>query len=146
MEDLMSRLYRIFLLVVVVGLVFSFGSLYADDTKKEDKAKPEFKTKTVYECPMKKCEVQQEKAGKCPKCGMDLKKKEYAVVYYCPMKKCRYHTNKPGKCTKCGMALKEKLTDKAHLEKHDHKHDHKHEHKDDKKHDHKHDHKDDHKH
>lgn len=142
MEDLMSRLSRIFLLVVALGLVFSFGSLFADETKKEETAKQEFKIKKVYECPMKQCEVQQDKPGKCPKCGMDLKEKEYAVVFYCPMKQCRYHAFEPGKCPKCGMELKEKLTDKAHLEKqehkvgdgHDHKDDSKHEHKDEQKH------------
>jgi YHS domain-containing protein len=30
--------------------------------------------KTVYVCPMKQCNVKTDKPGKCPKCGMDLKK------------------------------------------------------------------------
>ena len=35
--------------------------------------------KVVYVCPMKQCSVKTDKPGKCPKCGMDLKKVvEYA--------------------------------------------------------------------
>jgi YHS domain-containing protein len=30
--------------------------------------------KVVYVCPMKQCNVKTDKPGKCPKCGMDLKK------------------------------------------------------------------------
>jgi YHS domain-containing protein len=30
--------------------------------------------KVYYVCPMKQCNVKSDKPGKCPKCGMDLKK------------------------------------------------------------------------
>lgn len=30
--------------------------------------------KVVYVCPMKQCNVKTDKPGKCPKCGMELKK------------------------------------------------------------------------
>ena len=35
--------------------------------------------KVVYTCPMKQDNVTQDKPGKCPKCGMDLKKVEEKV-------------------------------------------------------------------
>ena len=60
--------------------------------------------KTVYVCPMH-AEVVQDKAGKCPKCGMDLKAKEVKKdVYTCPMHS-EVVQDKPGKCPKCGMNL-----------------------------------------
>lgn len=60
--------------------------------------------KAVYTCPMHP-EIVQDKAGKCPKCGMNLTVKEAKkVAYTCPM-----HTeivqDKAGKCPKCGMNL-----------------------------------------
>jgi len=54
--------------------------------------------KAVYVCPMKQCNVKTDKPGKCPKCGMDLKK----VVEHA-------HAD-----------------DKAHEHDKDHEHDHKH--------------------
>jgi hypothetical protein len=64
----------------------------------------------VYSCPMK-CEGEKtyDKAGQCPKCGMDLTKsdKEPMKMYSCPMH-VDITSDKPGKCTKCGMDLKEK--------------------------------------
>ncbi len=65
---------------------------------------------TVYQCPMK-CEGEKkyDKAGKCPKCGMNLKAKQKAVasIYQCPMK-CEVDKtyDKPGKCAVCNMNLK----------------------------------------
>jgi YHS domain-containing protein len=60
--------------------------------------------KTVYVCPMKQCNVKTDKPGKCPKCGMELKK----VVEHAA--DCEY-----------------KEEHKYELQhKHDHKHEHKH--------------------
>ncbi|MFZ0282416.1 MAG: heavy metal-binding domain-containing protein, partial [Bacteroidales bacterium] len=70
--------------------------------------KKEAAVKTVYTCPMH-AEIVQDKAGKCPKCGMDLIAKEVKKdVYTCPMHS-EVVQDKPGKCPKCGMnlALKE---------------------------------------
>lgn len=64
--------------------------------------------KVSYVCPMKQCNVKSDKPGKCPKCGMDLKK----VV-------------KHSECCK-------------HKEDHKEHKDHKHEHKGDHTHQHKH--------
>ena len=68
----------------------------------------------VYYCPMK-CEGEKtyDKAGKCPKCGMNLKAKAktkpvaaVAAVYQCPMKCEGDKTyNKAGKCPVCKMNL-----------------------------------------
>lgn len=78
-------------------------TLFNDLQQKKDTATK----KTVYTCPMH-AEVIQDKAGKCPKCGMKLDKKVVsAAVYTCPM-----HTevlqDKMGKCPKCGMDLVKK--------------------------------------
>ena len=67
--------------------------------------------KEKYTCPMHP-EVMKGKAGKCPKCGMNLEKKEFYEVYACPMKGCSYTSEKAGKCSGCGMKLKKKLVSK----------------------------------
>jgi RND family efflux transporter MFP subunit len=63
-----------------------------------------------YSCPMHP-EVTSTKPGKCPKCGMDLVKKEAAkateAVYVCPMHP-EVTANKPDTCPKCGMDLVKK--------------------------------------
>ena len=53
----------------------------------------------VYTCPMHP-EVQADKPGRCPKCGMTLEKKQVLVTYTyeCPVKDCEYHNEKPGRC------------------------------------------------
>lgn len=63
----------------------------------------------VYQCPMK-CEGEKtyDKAGKCPKCNMNLKaiSKPVAAVYQCPMKCEGEKTyDKAGKCPVCNMNL-----------------------------------------
>lgn len=63
--------------------------------------------KTVYTCPMHP-EVSMDKPGKCPKCGMNLVKKEVVKEQYtCPMHP-EVLQDKPGKCPKCGMNLVKK--------------------------------------
>ena len=62
----------------------------------------------IYTCPMHP-EVQQERPGACPKCGMALERKiitgiETQTVYTCPMHP-EIVEDKPGNCPKCGMAL-----------------------------------------
>ncbi|MFA5780289.1 MAG: heavy metal-binding domain-containing protein [Elusimicrobiota bacterium] len=66
-------------------------------------AKPEkaavrgtFYSKT-YVCPMHP-EIKSDKPGKCPECGMKLKKKQVLMTYACPEKDCEYRKSKPGKC------------------------------------------------
>lgn len=79
-------------------------------------------TKVVYTCVMHP-EVQQDKPGKCPKCGMTLVQKTITVnapkqqvtaqkmqtktVYTCVMHP-EVQMDGPGKCPKCGMTLVKK--------------------------------------
>jgi hypothetical protein len=72
--------------------------------------------KEKYTCPMHP-EVMKGKPGKCPKCGMNLEKKEFYEVYACPMKDCPYFSEKGGKCLTCGIKLKKKLVSKEEYEK-----------------------------
>ena len=65
----------------------------------------------LYTCQMHP-EVIQDTPGKCPKCKMNLVKKEIAkAVYTCPMHP-EVIQNKPGKCPKCKMNLSKKETAK----------------------------------
>jgi len=63
--------------------------------------------KTIYTCPMHP-EIQQDKPGSCPKCGMALEPMTPPVAtkieYVCPMHP-EVVSDKPGNCPKCGMAL-----------------------------------------
>ena len=72
----------------------------------------------AYQCPMK-CEGDKtyNKAGKCPKCGMDLKAvakpTSVGAVYQCPIKCEGEKTyDKAGKCPKCNMNLAKVETQK----------------------------------
>ncbi|MDO8734069.1 MAG: heavy metal-binding domain-containing protein [Elusimicrobiota bacterium] len=105
---------------IVIGAVVVFGCLLGSSTvfammchgghsegeheekseKKESGKKIETKESfysTLYVCPM--CpDMQYEKPGKCPKCGMKLEKKQVLMTYACPEKDCEYRKAKPGKC------------------------------------------------
>lgn len=60
--------------------------------------------KMVYTCPMH-TEVIQDKAGKCPTCGMNLEHRSVAkTVYTCPMH-AEVTQGKAGKCPQCKMNL-----------------------------------------
>ena len=87
--------------------VFCFTAVNAQSTKTKSKA-PTADT-VVYQCPMK-CEGDKtyDKAGKCPKCNMNLKavSKPVTAIYQCPMKCEGDKTyDKAGKCPKCNMNL-----------------------------------------
>ena len=133
----MKPLFKVLFVLIAFSLVFSFNTgLYAEKSnageKKSDKSVKECTEGVFYYCPMKQCDYKTDKPGKCPKCGMELKKHEPKVVYVCPMKQCNVQTDKPGKCPKCGMELKKKfLCCAAEGEEHKckHQHEHKHEHK-----------------
>ena len=98
-------------------VLFCFTSLNAQKTKvKTNKVAAET---IAYKCPMK-CEGDKtySKAGKCPKCGMNLKAVAKpvaaAAVYQCPMKCEGDKTyDKAGKCPKCNMNLAKLETTKA---------------------------------
>ncbi len=88
--------------------VFCFTAVHAQSEK--TKVNQVAKDTVVYQCPMK-CEGDKtyDKAGKCPKCNMNLKaiSKPLADVYQCSMKCEGEKTyDKAGKCPKCNMNLK----------------------------------------
>ena len=87
--------------------VFCFTAVNAQSTK--TKNKKTIADTVLYQCPMK-CEGEKtySKAGKCPKCNMNLKaiSKPVAAVYQCPMKCEGEKTySKAGKCPVCNMNL-----------------------------------------
>ncbi len=67
--------------------------------------------KDIYTCPMHP-EIERQRAGSCPKCGMALEAKGLPVTetkteYTCPMHP-EILQDHPGSCPKCGMALEAK--------------------------------------
>jgi hypothetical protein len=105
---MMKKLLLIMLIIAGVfttpAMKFAFGSnRYADQQQKKEVSSHNA-VKVIYVCPMHPEEI-SDKPGKCPKCGMNLVKKEVAkVVYVCPMHP-EEISDKPGKCPKCGMNL-----------------------------------------
>lgn len=65
----------------------------------------------IYTCPMHP-EIEQDRPGECPKCGMDLEPKDplkaikpqKGQIYTCPMHP-EIREDHPGQCPKCGMDL-----------------------------------------
>jgi len=107
-------------LLTMAIAVFSFTALNAQATKTKMKSSVTV-ADSVYQCPMK-CEGEKtyDKAGKCPKCGMNLKEIP-AATFACPMKCEGDKTyDKQGKCPKCGMNLKEKAEKKEDHTGHNH--------------------------
>ncbi len=82
---------------------------YIDPTPSPDSRESDQPAKdALYTCPMHP-EVQQDKPGICPKCGMTLEALTPTVAatkteYTCPMHP-EIVRDKPGSCPKCGMAL-----------------------------------------
>lgn len=110
----------------MVMAVLCFTAANAQSSKEKTNKIPA--DTVAYQCPMK-CEGSKtyDKAGKCPKCGMNLKavaKPEVAAVYQCPMKCEGDKTyDKAGKCPKCNMNLAKVATKKKaeNQQKHNHK-------------------------
>lgn len=92
-------------------LAFCGSGVCAEQHEHKKEAKPQQKvwTKeyfyaTVYTCPMHP-EVQNDKPGNCPKCGMKLEKKQVLMTYACPEENCEYQKTEPGKCPSDGKEL-----------------------------------------
>lgn len=76
--------------------------------KKQSEKQPASSKGADYTCPMHP-EVQQDRSGDCPKCGMALEPRtpvaaESKTEWTCPMHP-EVVSDKPGDCPKCGMAL-----------------------------------------
>jgi hypothetical protein len=79
------------------------------------KEKMKMEVMKTYNCPMHPDET-SDKAGKCAKCGMDLKATEKSVkTFSCPMHPDISSVN-AGKCTKCGMDLVASPKEKMKME------------------------------
>lgn len=114
-------LVSLFIAALTFGAVIPVQSSVVNNQQKKDVTIKKT-TKVIYICPMHP-EVVLDKPGKCPKCKMDLVKKEVAVkavtkitstkkevakaVYTCPMHS-EVVSDKPGKCPKCKMDLVKK--------------------------------------
>jgi uncharacterized paraquat-inducible protein A len=113
------------LIIAIVGLStmnaqeMNHSKMKKDSTTMMNHSK--MKMKAMYTCPMH-ADVKSEKAGECPKCGMELKKMEMKPMYTCSMHP-EVVSDKKGECPKCGMALTEKKKEMKKEGKHQsHKH------------------------
>jgi DNA-directed RNA polymerase subunit RPC12/RpoP len=91
-------------------MLFSMGFAVAQssDTNSVNRTKPAGSENVVsYTCSMHP-EINSDKPGKCPVCGMDLVLKS-APQYSCPMHP-DIVSSSPGKCPKCGMDLELKTS------------------------------------
>ena len=94
-------------LIVLMIFFAGMSTLFAQNGKgKIPESKSDTTALSLYTCPMHP-EVITDKAGKCPKCGMDLVKKKVYRIYTCVLHP-DVVSDKPGKCPKCGMDLVEK--------------------------------------
>jgi hypothetical protein len=93
---------------VIILSIVSMLSLTSFSQTDQGKTKTETAKSVSYTCPMHS-DVTSDKAGKCPKCGMNLvaKKTEAKKTFICPMHS-DITSDKAGKCSKCGMNLVEK--------------------------------------
>ncbi|MDD5686627.1 MAG: heavy metal-binding domain-containing protein [Elusimicrobia bacterium] len=112
------KIFNMFIVTMLLGYLLGSSPVFAmachgsdgdehsehKDGKKPEKEESERKIEakesfysSVYVCPMHP-EVQSEKSGKCPKCGMNLEMKQVLLTYACPEKDCDYQKAKPGKC------------------------------------------------
>jgi hypothetical protein len=98
------------LLMLAIVSILSLTGFSQNDQGKTKNEKSDQATTIKYTCPMH-AEVISDKAGKCPKCGMNLivKKSETKKSFSCPMH-AEVISDKAGKCPKCGMNLVEKKT------------------------------------
>ena len=84
--------------------LFAYFSGIRSSSIHNEQQKADTTLKIIYTCSMHS-EIIQDKAGKCPKCGMNLTAKEIKKdIYTCPMHS-EIIQNKAGKCPKCGMNL-----------------------------------------
>ena len=86
---------------MIAALTILSVSVFAQTEQNEKSHKTTIQA-TTFSCPMHP-EIISDIAGKCSKCGMDLKKAQ-KTTYTCPMHPDEMSLEK-GKCSKCGMAM-----------------------------------------
>ncbi len=89
-------------------------SKYLSDPKPAPSNQGKSKADSLYTCPMHP-EIQEQKPGACPKCGMALEAMGVPVSstkteYTCPMHP-EIVKDSPGACPKCGMALESRTVE-----------------------------------
>ena len=92
-------------IILAFFMLSSLGFAVAQNVINESNNQNTSKNSTVpvtYTCPMHH-EINTDKPGKCPKCGMALVLKSSAP-YSCPMHP-KVTSMEPGKCSICGMKL-----------------------------------------
>ncbi len=97
------------LLIICIALLTATVS-FAQKAKNNPAAKAHSNIPATYTCPMHP-EVQMDKDGNCPKCGMSLTaskkeqlKQKVTKTYRCPMHS-EVVSDSAGTCSKCGMHL-----------------------------------------
>lgn len=98
----------IFIAGVAVGALFFSSGGHEHGTNQENSSLNSTKVTTTWTCSMHP-QIQEDKPGKCPLCGMDLipvKKEDTSAqkVWTCSMHP-QIKQDKPGKCPICGMDL-----------------------------------------
>lgn len=96
--------YLIVAFLTVISLSYAVSQNIKTESNDQDKA-TEITVPVTYTCSMHP-EINTNKPGPCPKCGMDLIQKS-APLYSCPMHP-EITGDAPGKCPKCEMALEVK--------------------------------------
>ena len=115
----MKTKFITFILILIMSGSMVFAQNKDEILKKQPSViKIEFQKDSVYyTCPTNP-DIQMDKPGKCPKCGMKLEKRTIKVtenkkektiskIYFCPVHP-EIKLDKPGKCPKCGVDLKMK--------------------------------------
>ncbi len=110
--------FKVLMLVVMFFVVMvSTPSLFSQE--KVVKKAPTCKSaKTCYTCPMAKCKTFSDKAGKCPKCGMALKKMtKKDCAKKCDAKKAHKKCDAKKAHKKCAKDCKKECCAKKDVEK-----------------------------
>lgn len=104
-------------LIIILSVILLIAAAGCNRTKDKHAGHQNQVAHQMYTCPMPQDSVFSDKAGKCPKCGMDLVKIDSvshahppaAIEYTCPMHP-EIIRDKPGQCSICGMNLVKKET------------------------------------
>jgi hypothetical protein len=97
-------------LMIICAVVLAVSTSFAQKATTNSQSNNKASTFTIYTCSMHP-EVEMDKPGNCPKCGMKLtaSKKEQVKIKQTKTYTCSMHpevvSNTAGQCPKCGMDL-----------------------------------------